>query len=70
MPRIERWEAGVLVETIDLPDPDPTPAEVVADRVATARAEVAGFSPTNGTRQAVEALCDALEVALTPGATP
>jgi hypothetical protein len=50
--------------TIDVPEPAPSP---VLEAVATARAEVAGYSESNGTRQAVEALATAVE-ALVQGA--
>lgn len=48
--------AGAVV--IAVPDPAPSP---VTAAVAAARQEVAGLSPSGATRQAVEALCDAVE---------
>lgn len=44
--------------TAGTPDPDTTP---ILAAVETARTEVAGYAVSNGTRQAVEALCDAVE---------
>lgn len=52
------------------PDPEPTdPASAVLAAVQTARAEVAGYAASNGTRQAVEALATAVET-LVQGDTP
>lgn len=48
-----------IVITSSPGDPDRTEAVIAA--AATARQEVAGFAPTNGTRQAVEALAAAVE---------
>jgi len=43
-----------------------TPAETVLAAVQTARAEVAGYAANNGTRQAVEALANAVEALVSP----
>lgn len=50
----------VATEVID-DDPFDAPSAAVLAAVQTARDEVAGLSPTGATRQAVEALCAAVE---------
>ena len=55
---VAAWEAVVAAHA---PTQPPDPAAAVRAAVATARQEVAGYAPTNGTRQAVESLCNAVE---------
>ena len=57
---LDGWAAAVAAHVPVPPAPDPSVAVLAA--VTTARNEVAGFAPTNGTRQAVEALATAVEV--------
>ncbi len=62
---------GTITRTEIPDDPAETgrPNDAVLAAVATARAEVAGYAQSNGTRQAVEALATAVET-LVQGATP
>lgn len=61
--------AGEVIATValsGLPTDEPTDARAAAVAAASrARQEVAGFSETSGTRQAVEALAEAVEALTT-----
>lgn len=57
-PTQDTWDACVAAH---VPTQTADPREVAATAVSRARSEVSGFSTTSGTRQAVEALADALE---------
>jgi len=62
--RIETTDGqGNIVEVreVEVPDPPADPTATILAAVQTARSEVAGFAPSNGTRQAVEALATAVE---------
>lgn len=54
---------------LPVPEVPTDPTAPVLAAIETARAEVATFSASSGTRQAVEALCDAVET-LATGGTP